>query len=770
MPNSINLKLNYLAQFNDISESIEKYEGVAGPTDEITDILNSYKKLDIKAPMPGCLKTSVRELIHQGPLKLKDLSKSFDVYCFLFTDMLLITQQKKSKKYKIIKPPVSTHRMIVRELSQTDKSFVVISINDYDVPDSVCMFISAQSKKWIEFLELSKKKYIIEMDKLKAKLLQTQQQYYSLSIPPTPKISINLNRGGPTRDSFESNSDVTSSSNEVETNNINNNIDTIPEEEKICQQESTTRRSSSETIIQNQQQQQLVEQSDNEKLNNLIQKLSEDISDDNNNNENLTDENANNNNQKVLSSSVSSQSSFTSYDIEPSTHNQLTKQLSTKKFQKNGGFTPNSRLLDRRIERQRRNMTDPTQQHSSTSNIGDERHSIIMKRNSLNDKSSTSNRNESPTSSIQPQSSVIDNQKLINLCGDSTSTIMSTDSGVSSTSNCNENHNDDSNTGHGNIHRSPKKYIILNKVHNMNSQSNNKHDYVNVSTNNFSNNRNNNKLSMKKSSLDEQNEISLLESNYENYSSKNDNNFMGDHIDLDQDEDDILIGAGNVDYDNFDSSTDSTTSHIYENLNKPTNNNVKLSYMPLMTNNNDVSLQLLNNLTSKYYDYVNKSNCLDNNNNNNNDLMTKQSNSNNVNKSDLDKFIITQNVNNSSNNNQFQIPNSYQLQKQKLKHNGDSPTLEHHEIRKPLIKIKTASLGGLGQNFHNHNYRSSNHHHRDGHNSANSSPSNFDSTIESALFNNNSVNQNKKKSNQNTIDNYNPLMLVKLIHATMDAT
>jgi hypothetical protein len=748
------LKLNYLAQFNDISESIEKYEGVSGPTDEITDILNSYKKLDIKAPMPGCLKTSVRELIHQGPLKLKDLSKSFDVYCFLFTDMLLITQQKKSKKYKIIKPPVSTHRMLVRELSQTDKSFAVISLNDYEVPDSVCMFISAQSKKWIEFLESSKKKYLIEMDKLKSKLLQNQQQYYSLAIPPTPKMSINLKR-----DSFESGSDITSSSNEIETNNINN-IETI-QEEKYCQQESTTRRSSSETIIQNQKP---IEQIDNEKLNNLIKKLSEDVSDDNNNDK-IVEETTNNNNQKFLSSSVSSQSSFTSYDIEPQTHNQLSKQLSTKKFQKNGGFTPNSRLLDRRIERQRRNMTDPTQQHSS-SNIGDERHSIIMKRNSLNDKSST-NRNESPTSNAQPQSTVIDNQKLINLCGDSTSTIMSTDSGVSSTSNCNENHNEDNNNGH-NSQRSPKKYIILNKVAHINSQkSNNKQqEYVNVSANNFSSK--NNKQLMKKKSLDEH-DISLLESNYENYSSSKNDNYMGDHIDLDHDEDDILIGAGNVDYDNFDSSTDSTTSHIYENINKSSNNNVKLTYMPLMTHNNDVSLQLLNNLTSKYYDYVNKSNCLDNN---NNDSMTKQSNnintnkSNNVNKSDLDKFIITQNVNsNNTNTNQFKIPNTFQLQKQKLKHNGDSPNLDHHEIRKPLIKIKTASLGGAGQNFH-HQHRSSNLH-RDGHSSLNSSPSNFDSTIESALFN--GSNQNKK-SNQNTIDNYNPLMLVKLIHATMDAT
>lgn len=71
--------------------------------------------------------------------------------------MLLITQLKKaSKKYRIIKPPVPTNRMLVKELTQTDKAFVVFSLNDYNVPDSVNMFISNFSRKWVEYLELSK--------------------------------------------------------------------------------------------------------------------------------------------------------------------------------------------------------------------------------------------------------------------------------------------------------------------------------------------------------------------------------------------------------------------------------------------------------------------------------------------------------------------------------------------------------------------------------------------------------------------------------------
>jgi len=166
------MKLKYLAQFNNISESIEKYEGIVGATDEINELLSAYRYLDLKAPLPGCLPTASRELIHQGPLKLRDAPKSFDVHCFLFTDLLLITQLKKTKKYKIIRPPVLTSRILVRELTQTDKAFVVVSLNDYKVPESVCMFVSSQAKKWIELLELARSKYLEEMAKAAAVVVE----------------------------------------------------------------------------------------------------------------------------------------------------------------------------------------------------------------------------------------------------------------------------------------------------------------------------------------------------------------------------------------------------------------------------------------------------------------------------------------------------------------------------------------------------------------------------------------------------------------------
>lgn len=318
LPNKINVKLGYIAQFNDISDSIEKYEGVQGQNDEINDLLNQFKKFDIKSPLPGCAKTSVRELIHQGPLRLKDVPKSVDVHCFLFTDMLLITQLKKSKKYKIIKPPMQTNRMMVKELSQTDKAFICISLNDYNVPDSVYMFISNQCKKWIEFLELAKQKYLSEIQNFinANKTIKAEANYESETSATT--IS---------RRSFSSESNDVSS--------------------------DTDRRNSSATLTENQSESTLVE----------------------------------------------------SMKSPPADKKVYQKQQ-----------TSGARVFGGRLDRPRRNMTDPNQ------HCAEEKHPIA-KRNSLNDR----------PGSLKPS---LMNQTKVNFFADSTSTILSTDSGVS---NCDNN-------------------------------------------------------------------------------------------------------------------------------------------------------------------------------------------------------------------------------------------------------------------------------------------------------------------------------------------
>ena len=94
--------------------------------------------------MPLYVRGSRRQIIQQGPMKMKDAKNSHDVYCYLFTDMFLITKSSKRSgttnqpsnssssltsmnidggsnrnasmaMNKILKPPIRLDRMEVRE-------------------------------------------------------------------------------------------------------------------------------------------------------------------------------------------------------------------------------------------------------------------------------------------------------------------------------------------------------------------------------------------------------------------------------------------------------------------------------------------------------------------------------------------------------------------------------------------------------------------------------------------------------------------------------
>lgn len=94
--------------------------------------------------MPLLVRGYRRQILQQGPMKMKDAKNSQDVYCYLFTDMLLITKTSKrtgtsnpvsattsgltssnsdgqsgrtssTPINKILKPPIRVDRLDVRE-------------------------------------------------------------------------------------------------------------------------------------------------------------------------------------------------------------------------------------------------------------------------------------------------------------------------------------------------------------------------------------------------------------------------------------------------------------------------------------------------------------------------------------------------------------------------------------------------------------------------------------------------------------------------------
>jgi hypothetical protein len=79
-------------------------------------------------------------------LKLKDSSKSIDVQGILFTDMLLIIKERRNKKFKIVKPPLPTNRIEIREIKD-DKALVIVQLNLNNVSEAVYMLTTNHYKR-----------------------------------------------------------------------------------------------------------------------------------------------------------------------------------------------------------------------------------------------------------------------------------------------------------------------------------------------------------------------------------------------------------------------------------------------------------------------------------------------------------------------------------------------------------------------------------------------------------------------------------------------
>ncbi|EPQ12748.1 Pleckstrin like proteiny domain-containing family G member 5 [Myotis brandtii] len=97
---------------------MDAYEVVEGSNDEVDKLLKEFLHLDLTAPIPGASPEETRQLLLEGSLRMKEGKDSkMDVYCFLFTDLLLVTKAvKKAERTKVIRPPLLVDKIVCREL------------------------------------------------------------------------------------------------------------------------------------------------------------------------------------------------------------------------------------------------------------------------------------------------------------------------------------------------------------------------------------------------------------------------------------------------------------------------------------------------------------------------------------------------------------------------------------------------------------------------------------------------------------------------------
>ncbi|ESN93328.1 hypothetical protein HELRODRAFT_181074 [Helobdella robusta] len=105
-------------QLSTMMSRIDSYDVVEVPSDECSSIVSQHCKLDLTMPVPGCGHHVTRKILFEGSLKLKDTYNKMDVYCFLFTDMLLITKPstRRGDRVKVIKPPMRLDKIVVQSM------------------------------------------------------------------------------------------------------------------------------------------------------------------------------------------------------------------------------------------------------------------------------------------------------------------------------------------------------------------------------------------------------------------------------------------------------------------------------------------------------------------------------------------------------------------------------------------------------------------------------------------------------------------------------
>ncbi|XP_062871870.1 pleckstrin homology domain-containing family G member 5 isoform X1 [Trichomycterus rosablanca] len=145
-----------------ISARVESYEAVEGGSEEVEKILKEFNHIDLMSPMIDISPEETRQLYLEGALRMKEGKDSrMDVYCFLFTDMLLITKPvKRLEKVKVIRQPLLLHTVVCKELKDPG-SFVLIYLNEFKSAVAAYSFqanSAAQGRTWIDAVCSGQKK------------------------------------------------------------------------------------------------------------------------------------------------------------------------------------------------------------------------------------------------------------------------------------------------------------------------------------------------------------------------------------------------------------------------------------------------------------------------------------------------------------------------------------------------------------------------------------------------------------------------------------
>ncbi|XP_076231941.1 pleckstrin homology domain-containing family G member 5 isoform X2 [Calliopsis andreniformis] len=170
------------ARLASAASRIENYDVVESRDEELEKLIKIHSAFDITTvPMPGCPKESLRILIREGDLKLRDAASSkMEVHVLLLTDMLLICKPSTKKAsssglsgtvgggLKIIRQPYVIDRIRIHELKEPS-SLGLVYLNEYGAASAALVLSAGESKLAKSWMESIRK---------------AQQQFALMKVPP----------------------------------------------------------------------------------------------------------------------------------------------------------------------------------------------------------------------------------------------------------------------------------------------------------------------------------------------------------------------------------------------------------------------------------------------------------------------------------------------------------------------------------------------------------------------------------------------------------
>lgn len=136
------------------AQRIGPYEVLEPSSEEMEKNLRPFSSLDLLSPMLGVAPEHTRQLLLEGPVRVKEGREGkLDAYLFLFSDVLLVTKpQRKADKAKVIRPPFMLEKLVCRPLRDPN-SFLAIHLTDFQCVSSALIVhcpSASDCARWLE--------------------------------------------------------------------------------------------------------------------------------------------------------------------------------------------------------------------------------------------------------------------------------------------------------------------------------------------------------------------------------------------------------------------------------------------------------------------------------------------------------------------------------------------------------------------------------------------------------------------------------------------